>query len=316
MSFKIVKLATFVFFHYYSINMLNQLGDDIWQVSARNSGPNFAILGGVHGNEKTGVQVVGDLIQLFKDKKIDLVCGNLYLIIGNPLAVVENSRFTSGGEDLNRLFCKRKLDGTDQSNYERTRAIELLSILERLDVCIDLHATSKPSVPFLACKASPRHEAVYRWFECDRVLSDPNCLLGGEPVTTDEFVDEQGGVGMCFETGWSEDVSRTGQVMEECLNILRDQGLIKDGKDVHPPTVKKTYFELADKIIFSEGFRFAGFAEGKGSGSFEPIGKGEVIGYVGNKKVCSSIDGVLVFPKPKEQWRVGMPVVFLAKRVK
>lgn len=113
------------------------------------------------------------------------------------------------------------------------------------DVCIDLHATNKPSVPFvriagevtseherlvtlslrtgLNLSLSPRtpsppptlkpvpHLPQMRWLGAPVLLGDPGFTLAGEVCTTDEYVGSHGGVGICFETGHADDTSLVSQ---------------------------------------------------------------------------------------------------------
>jgi hypothetical protein len=88
------------------------------------------VLGGMHGNELLGVE----LVQLLKQKPIKGVSA----LIANPRAVTANERFTEA--DLNRSF------GANQSpSYEASRAQYLKSYVKDFDVVLDFHNTQTPN---------------------------------------------------------------------------------------------------------------------------------------------------------------------------
>lgn len=295
--------------------MIEEVGDFIWRISSVQSGPTIVVFGGVHGNELTGIEVVRSLFRSFETDSVTLSCGTLYLILGNPKAMERQTRGSEDHADLNRCFTKSILEEQNaiSPSYEIRRAHEIAKLLQHADISIDLHATNKPSLPFLACLADPAHEAVYKWLRCDRVLADPRYVLGGEPVTTDEFVDARGHIGICYETGQSSDTTRVQEVFDDIINLLKDQKMIEGDPVQQRSVVSHEVFELTSAIVLTEnGFTFA---EGRGTTSFEPIAVGEVIGYAGDQPVTAQEDGVIMFPKVKELHKIGKPVVYLAKRV-
>lgn len=297
--------------------MIETIGDGILKIVGSNAGPTIVVFGGVHGNELTGIEVVQKMRSIFVGEGRDLPerieHGTLYLILGNPKAIAQNSRGSYDHADLNRCFTldadwSNKTDKT----YEQVRARELAEILLTADVSIDLHAMNKPSVPFLCCTADKAHEKIYRWFDCDRVLADPRHILGGEVVTTDEFVDANGGVGICYETGMSSDVSRVDEVMRNVMNVLRDQGMIDEQVVSRTQTTRSVYELVSVLNLTHVGFRYA---DDRGAGSFEAFARGDTIGYVGNDPIIAEFDGVIVFPKLPEFQALGKPIVYLAKRI-
>jgi hypothetical protein len=64
-------------------------------------------------------------------------------------------------------------------------------------------------------------------------------------------------------------------------------------------------------LLSGDGFSYAGkFPE-----SFQPVQKGEVIGYHGSRPEIAEEAGVIVFPKAPEQWHTGHDIFFLARRI-
>eukprot|EP00947_MAST-08B_sp_MAST-8B-sp1_P004431 g4431.t1 len=143
--------------------------------------------------------------------------GSLTLAIGNPAAVNRNARGATDHADLNRRFGELELAEPEQPELtegaaERERAALLAPLLASTDILIDLHATNKPSPPFIrvAGPFEERHMAACSHFfgpdTCSKLVLDPHHALAGRPVTTDEFVGKHGGVGICYETGQAADM--------------------------------------------------------------------------------------------------------------
>lgn len=292
--------------------MIEQIGDGIWKTVGQEPGPIIVVFGGIHGNELTGIEVVRMLRAQMESGALSVSCGTLYLIFGNPKAIARNTRGSEDHADLNRCFKRDVLDSVPET-YEQSRAQEIAKILATADISIDLHATNKPSVPFLCCLADESHKKIFQWFDCDRVLADPRYILAGEPVTTDEFIDVQGGFGVCYETGFVGDLTRVDSVYENVLNVLRDQGLISSPISKGNMRESRRIFELTERINLTEaGFRYA---DEKGKGSFEEFKQGDVLAYVGDEPFVASYDGVIIFPKIQEHWKIDHPVMYLGKMV-
>ncbi len=291
---------------------MEAISSGIWQTKGACPGLHVMVLGGVHGDEKTGIDVVKRLHSIFAGGGVQLPAGTLTLVLGNEEAIRLNKRGTTTEHNLNRMFTQKHLSGPALDFYESRRAHELAPLLASADVSIDIHSTSSPSRPFLPCAFSPRHERIYRWFSCDLVLTDPDYILGGERATTDEYVDSCGGAGICFETGFAGDTSRVPAVLESIRNILADQGLTRLARPPFPPEPDYQVYRILRRILLTtEGFSYARkFPE-----SFQPVQKGEVIGYHGTRPEIAEEEGVIVFPKAPEQWNPGHDIFFLARRV-
>jgi succinylglutamate desuccinylase len=292
---------------------MEAIGSGIWQERGSSPSPHLIILGGVHGDEKTGIEVVRNLHALFSAGTEHLSRGTLTLILGNEEAIRMNQRGTSPEHNLNRMFTKHHLSGPVLDFYESRRAHELAPLLETADISVDIHSTSVPSQPFLPCAFTPHHEQVYRWFDAGIVLTDPDFILGGERSTTDEYVDSCGGAGICFETGFAGDTSRMPVVLGSILNILADQGMRTPLRPLSPPVPIYRVYRMTRKVLLTdEGFHYAGVFPHP----FQEVKKGEIIGYHGKRPEIADEDGVIAFPKAPEQWHTGHDLFFLAHRVR
>lgn len=266
------------------------------------------ILGGIHGNEVTGSMLVEELRRDLDAGELAVSAGALLLALGNPRAIASKSRGSEPHADLNRVFTDARLADAADTSYEAQRARELAPLLASVDYVIDLHATNKPSEPFLVVvNDTPAHRELCRFFACEKILHVPDSVIGG---TTLGLVERHRGTGVCFESGWVGDLSRVGEMRRSVESILRHTGhlapagapALQDGQQL---------FVLTSVITLTDaGFTFA---EGRGQRSFEPFCAGDLLGHHGAAPLTAPYDGVLMFPKVPELWKVGAPVGFLAR---
>ena len=104
-----------------------------------------AIIGGTHGNELLGVQLIGMLEQRPEETSrpsFESVC-----VLANPEAVRRNTRYVT--TDLNRCFSAEALAAEVGDSVEARRAQELDALLgpkasdaPQCDLCLDLHTTT------------------------------------------------------------------------------------------------------------------------------------------------------------------------------
>ena len=203
----------------------------------------ITILGGIHGNEKVGISVVERLVSVLSADVGSILVNpdtELTLALGNLTAIEQNQRATTPAADLNRAFSSASLYGAllsenEEGFYEQQRARELAPILKACDVLIDIHATNKPSEPFVRIPGCCTHEHLHlaSWFRnvaADteeegptklKLLLDPYMCLAGDAVTTDEFVNKCGGVSVCLETGLAQDESAVDEYYNRFVTFLQ-----------------------------------------------------------------------------------------------
>lgn len=92
----------------------------------------IALIGGTHGNEPVGIEVMNLFQESSKDYKNEFEC-----FWGNPKAFELKKRYVD--TDLNRAFGKNGI----RKGYEKERAVELESQIKgHFDFSIDLHTTT------------------------------------------------------------------------------------------------------------------------------------------------------------------------------
>lgn len=107
---------------------------------ARQAIRSLGIVGGVHGNERTGVEVVRQWQR--RDFSCQFPGLECHYFLANPRAIAANRRYID--RDLNRCFRQRDLDNAALTGYEYGRARELAQQIAaaEIDVIIDLHTTT------------------------------------------------------------------------------------------------------------------------------------------------------------------------------
>lgn len=285
--------------------------DDIFSVVSSVPGPSVVILGGTHGNERTGIEVVRQLREDILTKRRVVVSGTLTLILANQPAIAQNVRAIDG-RDMNRRYSAQAL-ATDDGSYEFQRTTTIAQYVQRADVVLDIHAMNVPSVPFVASKNDQAHRDVFRWFQPKNILTDPRYVFGGGvPVATDEYADSLGKVGVCLEAGWVGDATLLPSITESVTRYLTDVGIFS-GETQVAPEFDGVVYEILEPIVRDD--RPFVFAEGRGASSFDPIHSQELIGHCGADAVVSPCDGIIVFPVLPEHQAVGKPVCYIAKRI-
>ncbi|MFB6225918.1 MAG: succinylglutamate desuccinylase/aspartoacylase family protein [Candidatus Paceibacteria bacterium] len=312
-------------------------------------GPNVVILGGVHGDEKIGLEILKRFYDLFElDIPIDTpevrsyrrnISGSLYLGLGNPKAVQQDTRGV-GDRDLNRCFIPKHLQNKDRYNhYDYQRARELTPLLSRTDYLFDLHSTSNPSQPFICFREdSEQHRRLYSLAPIENVLTDPSdppvlsrpfdsSVLGTTDYFVDEFggsswADEEGGTAICYESGHFQDMSKVQEVFESLLRMLTEVGSINKrflaDKKVDPNLSYSQPSEVYRLILckLAESVNFV-YEDGMDQ-NWKQVEKGQTIGrYTDlNKEVTAPTDGTLLFPRNQSKIRYeGDSLFYLAERI-
>lgn len=279
------------------------IGDNIWRIESGRFGPRLLVLGGVHGNERTGVQAVRWLRTRFGAKEERLVKGTLTVALGNPIAVRLNMRGSTAHRDLNRCFKPELLAAP--ATYEERRAAALAVRIAEADILVDLHAVNAPSKPFVvATEADPRRMALGAAFPCDTYVVAPDEIIAG---STDGWIGRCGGYGIGYESGYMKDLARMAEVKAGIDRIMGKLGLVGGVKGIE---AEQSIIMIKEPLIM-EGESFA-YAEGRGKTSFEPVAKGDVLGTMDGKPLKAPFSGLLLFPKPKRLHKTGSPVGFLA----
>lgn len=225
--------------------------NSLWRLQGASPGPRVCILGGTHGDELTGISVVRYLLERLGQLQRPAgtyACaglrGELWIGFGNLEAIVRGTRGVSA-VDLNRQFVTANVQADANGAYaplaqneapsaDLERARVLAPVLAAVDYCFDVHSVSSDAPgnePFVCFgNDTDRLRALYRLIPVHRILTDPDHVLGrdvgssGGLTTTDEWVNAHGGVGLCYETGFQQDLTKVPDTLRVLARLLVEIG--------------------------------------------------------------------------------------------
>lgn len=288
---------------------LNQLNDVegvqegvpqyVWQFNGEEPGPTVTVMGGLHGNETVGIDVVEKLLAMVREK---IKIGTVNIIIGNPVAAEAGKRFID--KDANRLWGGKLVNIPEQDRVE-----ELKPFLAQSDLMLDLHSTIKPvDEPFLVVPSFD-HELIgtIPTLGIRKIITGEGLKLpDNDPIESDLFTVANGGLGVTIEAGWQEDNNLVDKTMDSVLRALEEVGIFeKDSLAKHNQAEVVETFEIwnAYSAIFPKGnFQFP---DGKEWQNYDVVKKREIIGYENGEPVVAEKDSRLLFPKSNNQIVTG-----------
>lgn len=285
--------------------------------------PNVTVMGGVHGNETVGIDVLEAILEMINDTKLKI--GTLNLIAGNPSALEKNVRFVE--QDLNRCFGEMPKNPT----LEHKRAGELKPILGKTAILLDVHSTMKPSKAFIAAPTLNHPAAsLLPHLNISTIVTGPGLLPpDGQAIYADTYVNSQGGFGITIEAGWREDPKTTHIISsvikalefigifdeEKHLQFLAAQMPVSDSEWVTPEGKKIEIFNAYKNLIAGENFAYA-----KEFNNWEEVSAGTLIATEGEgqnvTEIYAPVDSYLLFQKKKDSIVVGNEVCVLAEKIK
>jgi succinylglutamate desuccinylase len=212
----------------------------IGQIEGEKPGPCLIFIGGIHGNEPSGVFALHKVMQELKDNNI-AIRGTVIALTGNLWALKSSERFHQA--DLNRLWLSESVkslkNGTfEPDNEDEKQQAELYGIIKNLlstksgpFYFFDLHTTSSKSTPFLTVNDSLLNRKFTQQYPVPMILGIEEFLDG--PLLS--YINELGYVSFGFESGQHDEISSvnnhiaftylslvfSGAVAKESINFLK-----------------------------------------------------------------------------------------------
>ena len=317
----------------------------IWHIEGEAPGPNVVVLGGVHGDEKVGIEVIRRLLDGFgltdcgsgKTYVGKGIFGNLFLGFGNPEAIGRGTRASGAGPDLNRSFQTEELNAAPSPSdpYDLFRARELSVLFRQTDFLFDIHNTYSPSEPFVCMgNDSAHHRELYELLPVRYVLTDPDSILPmdvgkRELGTTDSFVNSFGGsewsigkygqrkgAAFAYESGSQDDFGKVDTVLGAIHSLFGKVGVRQGFRESIRPYPQQEVYRISDIIRSRESGRFSFVDDGIREGWVD-VRKGSKIGSyrVSGKAEFMPRDGKLLFQKKTQDIRAGESICYIVTRV-
>ncbi|MDQ8186487.1 succinylglutamate desuccinylase/aspartoacylase family protein [Pelagicoccus sp. SDUM812002] len=266
-------------------------------------GPLLLAIGGIHGNEPSGVQAIEAVLEELHRHQPNLH-GRFLGLAGNIAALQARRRYID--EDLNRCFRSERVDARSATeSVEQGELAALVSLIDEYagghdDVCfIDCHTTSSPSVPYLSVNAHPPSLIMMEDFPLHTVIG----LERSIPGCCGEFLNQLDYRGFTFEAGQHEaETSREHHQATIWLLLANEGGLtlpdpsfIDRQESLLRQTLgePKRHFELTAhyRIAADENFRMR-----PGFKNFDKVAKGQPLADNNDGLIRSPSDGRILMP--------------------
>lgn len=272
----------------------------IWVGDSGQPGNNVALVTGVHGDEPTSHLLADHLL-----KHPPMVeQGSVTLITASPLARERKEHYID--TNLNRCFLQEPSESV--VGYEAERAELIKPFLLAADAMLDTHDTSSPCKEFFICERNSLEVAL----RIGRSSAGPGMTISYgfsamEPGGTDDFMFQQGKVGICHETGdmFRPEVNLP-RALEVATRFLIVQGLVEGEVDL--PDVDPMLVEVYRKIVTAKDFTWI-----EKFSNFQLLSKGQIIAQNGGELIVANEGDVMLFPAVSN--RVGDEACELARRV-
>jgi len=294
-----------------ALNQTIEIERIIGNIKGDPEGPTIIFVGGIHGNEPSGVFALQQVLETLQKTAVP-VKGNIYALGGNLPALEKNERFQK--QDLNRIWTRENVqhlvNGASGIKEETAQQAEICQIITDIIHCetgpfyfIDLHTTSSETIPFLTVNDNLLNRKFTSQYPVPAILGIEEYLEG--PMLS--YINELGYVAFGFEAGqhdalqayenhvafiylslvFSGIVDRKHAYFEDCYkNLLQASGGIKG------------VYEIFYRYGIQKGEKFKmepGFV------NFQPIAKGTPVAKSDEKEIMAPENGRMFMPLYQNQ---------------
>jgi len=287
------------------------------KIFTSNDLPTIVLIGGIHGNEQSGVRAIESVFAEIKEGNM-FVSGNIYGIYGNLQALQSGERFIS--EDLNRMWTPKKIKQCLTGKHKGAEADELIEIngvlidiFEKHKDCtiVDLHTTSSESSPFSIIDDTLRNRKMALQIPATVVLGVMETLRG---TLVSHFASDQCKT-IVFEAGKHDSNSSVERHKAAIYILLSSLGIVKVNDDLLRE--KKQLCRLASKHqpkAVSTNLRYEiddanAFTMLPGFSNFTPVKKGELLAEYKGKPVNSPSKSLVFMPLYQNKGGEGFFIV-------
>ncbi len=260
--------------------MKEKISKKIFIKKGKKQGKTIAIFGGIHGNERVGVEIIEGLCE-----KLEIDAGVVYLAYGSIEAIEKNVR--CGKKNLNRCFVR----GGKINSYEDERAQELMDVLDECDALLDLHSFTNPKgQPFAICEENGFD--IVKQFDVPVISSGWSKLDAG---ATDAYMYNQGKVGICLECGPHHKLEASLERANMSVDIFLqhfgciDKEVISDKKKKRHIRVQNTIVRETEDFLFDRDYK-----------NFDLLVEGQIFATDSEKKYVAGKGECIILPTPNE----------------
>jgi succinylglutamate desuccinylase len=294
----------------------NQPSDHIIRFFEGNPANKLIVIGGIHGNEKAGIQAIENILtpleKYFLPDK-----GSLYFLKGNLPALIKGERFIE--KDLNRLW-KNDIIHRKENRYADEIPLKNLHslIIERIcnnetEGCtfIDLHTFSAKSGIFCIPADNESSIEMARSFKVPFIEK----LASNLPGTTLEYFGNKGMTCVVFEGGTHGTVlavknleyalwhalAYKGVISEELMQVRESRKYLSILSQQYPHHLELVYRHQLDA--------YQNFQMREGYYNFKPVKKSELLAMQEDQAINSPSDGYILMPLYQKKGSDGFFIV-------
>ncbi len=276
------------------------------------------VIGGMHGNEISGVEAIEETLVFFQEHPEIKLNGKIYFIKGNISALNKNERFID--KDLNRLWSDDYIQNEHPDIFDVKEVKELHKLIAE-DICqnnysnctlLDLHTFSAETGAFCIPAENSKSMALAQTFKIPFIEK----LAGSLPETALNYFGSKGMASVVFEGGThASDEARKNLkagifhtiayldlVNREDFDIVFEmrKDLYEISKNL-PHYLRLTYIHKLDK--------YANYQTKPGYFNFKKVDKNEVIATQDGNNITSPSDGYILMPLYQKKGSDGFFIV-------
>ncbi len=297
---------------------------EIGSYTQNRAGANVVFIGGIHGNEPSGIFAFSEIVTQLNNLKDIQFHGRVLGITGNLKALERGERFIK--KDLNRVWQKDRIQKIQNGSLDENlilpdinQQIELFRYIDNLFnnykspfYFIDLHTTSSDSNPFITIGDTLRNRDFSMKFPVPVILGIEEFLDG--PLLS--YMNEIGPVSLGFEAGHHDMLSSIENHVSFMWLVLYYSGCMAK-KDI--PDFEKHYHRLKahsfdHKKVFEIRHRYAvtrseQFKMRPGFANFQSIKKGQIVADNLYGQIKAPTDGRIFLPLYQDQGDDGFFII-------
>ena len=244
--------------------------------TANTPGPTLVIMAGVHGNERAGIHALDEAVQTITPQT-----GTIHFVYANPPAIENCTRAVE--KNMNRCFYAGNTGTSDEDACART----IMSLLDRADALLDLHAsTSKHTTPFVICERTA--------FGVAKEMPVPIISFGWDSLqegASDGYMYRQEKPGICVECG---SVYNPRHGKEIALTAIRQFcGMYNAIETTYAAQSPKRYIE----VYYIHHKQNESFTFARSFSDFGQLHEGEVFAWDGEEACEATFGDVIIFPR-------------------
>jgi predicted deacylase len=296
---------------------------EIAAIKGDKPGPNLVFIGGMHGNEPTGVLALHRVMEQLHQLK-PLISGNIYALVGNLTALERGERFIVN--DLNRIWQADKVERALKRDYhpdevinEVEEQIELWAYIDKLlkesnqkFYFVDLHTTSVKSEPFIFMSDTLMNREFIKKMPVPVVIGIEEHL--DEPLLS--YVNDLGFPSLAFEGGQHTDPESVRNHEAMIWLSLVNGGLMKKMEVpkyakhyhqlYHATEGNKKVYEIRMRLGLQPGDKFKMLT---GFENFQKVKKGQTLAYLNNHELKANENARIFMPLYQDQGDDGFFII-------